>query len=302
MTAQLVVLSSATLNRLTSAIENAEWLDGPSEWVSNLLRRVIPPGPVSDVLTGSPLGHPLHPVLVAIPIGSWAAATYLDLSNGSGDAAERLVALGALAALPTALSGAADLVSTTGAERRVGAVHAAANGVALALYTKSWLARRSGNSRAGKAWALAGAAAIGVSGWLGGHLACALGVGVDTTSFQHLPAEWTGICDDSELTTGHPLRRDVDGVPVLLVRTTNGIFALADRCTHRGGPLHEGAATDDDVTCPWHGSTFRLTDGEVVSGPASRPQTVLEVRIQDERVEVRRPSEPRALRTNPVGV
>jgi nitrite reductase/ring-hydroxylating ferredoxin subunit len=237
-----------------------------------------------------------------VPIGSWLAATFLDFAGGraSRPAAQRLIAFGAVAALPTAFTGASDWVDTTGAERRVGLVHAAMNYTALATYTASWLARRRGRHTRGVALAIAGLSVLGIGGWLGGHLSYALGVGVDTTAFEQLPTEWTDVAAESDVSTT-PLLADADGVPVLLVRDGGSIVAIADRCTHRGAPLHEGDVADGCVTCPWHSSRFRLADGSVVQGPATRPQPVFEVLIADERVSVRRAQEPRALRTNPVG-
>jgi nitrite reductase/ring-hydroxylating ferredoxin subunit len=89
---------------------------------------------------------------------------------------------------------------------------------------------------------------------------------------------------------------------VLLTREPGGkVVAMADRCTHRGGPLHEGWLEDGCVVCPWHESAFDL-DGAVVRGPATRPQLVYETLERDGQVLVRFPDEPRSLRTNPVGV
>jgi nitrite reductase/ring-hydroxylating ferredoxin subunit len=58
-------------------------------------------------------------------------------------------------------------------------------------------------------------------------------------------------------------------------------------CSHAGGPLEEGAAKDGVVTCPWHGSKFRLSDGACLLGPATFPQLRLEARVQKGEVEVR---------------
>ena len=117
---------------------------------------------------------------------------------------------------------------------------------------------------------------MSAAGWLGGHLTYALGVGVDTTAFQSLPTDWT---DAAELSAigDQPLGVDVGGVPVVLFRTAGGIAALAGRCTHRGGPLHEGQVSDGCISCPWHGSRF-AADGAVRSGPATRPQPRLDTR------------------------
>lgn len=158
---------------------------------------------------------------------------------------------------------------------------------------------KGGVAGSGLAASLAGASALGVGGWLGGHLAYALGVGVDTTAFQRGPADWTDVLAAGEVTTA--LRQvEVDGVPVLLTRVDGRIVAINDRCTHRGAPLSDGDRDGDCVQCPWHGSRFALTSGDVVQGPATRPQPVYEVRERGGRVELRR-SEVRALRANPVG-
>lgn len=293
-----------TLDTATAKIEQAAWLDSVTAPVAALVRRALPRGPVRDAASGTPVGHPLHPALVAIPIGSWSAATYLDLLGGKRHrrAARRLIGLGNLAAVPTAMSGANDWAYTQGAERRVGFVHALLNDVAVALFVSSWWARRRGHPIKGVAFSLVGTGVMAAGGWLGGHLAYGLGVGVDTTAFQHAPREWTDVAGDAELVAGKPLQVDADGVPVVLVRQGPKVIALADRCTHRGGPLHEGTVVDDSITCPWHGSRFCLEDGAVAEGPASRPAPVFETRLTGGRIEVRRSVEPRSLRTNPVGV
>ena len=74
---------------------------------------------------------------------------------------------------------------------------------------------------------------------------------------------------------------------MLLARADGGLRALANTCTHAGGPLDEGELADGCVTCPWHGSTFRLDDGSVVRGPASTPQPTYETRVRDGWIEVR---------------
>jgi nitrite reductase/ring-hydroxylating ferredoxin subunit/uncharacterized membrane protein len=291
---------TAALDQVFDRIENAEILDKPSDLIAGLVEKAVPKGPVRDLASGTPIGHPLHPALVALPIGSWTAATYLDLTFGDKRAARRLVGFGILTALPAALTGANDWTTTAGAERRVGFLHALLNDAALTLYASSWLARRRGHHLRGVGLSLAGAAMLGGAGWLGGHLAYALGVGVDTTAFQQFPEDWTDVAAESAVPAEGAVEGDADGVGVFLTRYDGRIVALADRCTHRGGPLHEGSVSDGCVTCPWHESVFALADGSVVRGPATRPQAVAEVRVVDGRVQVRL-STARTLRTNPTG-
>jgi uncharacterized membrane protein len=172
-----------TLDDLVSRLEKNGSFDGLARASRAVVRAVVPAGLV-PLLRGEPLGHPLHPALVAGPIGFWSAASLLDLTGGDATAARRLVAIGTLAALPTAASGAvewADLDPDTAPEAfRVGFVHAVLNDVALLVYLASWRARRREHRARGAALALFGSGVLTASGWLGGHLAYRRGVGVSS--------------------------------------------------------------------------------------------------------------------------
>lgn len=286
---------NAMAERIAASIENATILDAPASLGQKLTAK-IPPGKFKDALSGTPIGHPLHPALVAVPIGAFTGALVLDATCVDRRASRRLIGLGIASALPAAVAGLSDWGDTLGAERRVGVAHAIANSLGLGLMTLSWKARGRGGR--GTVSALVGFGIIGASGWLGGHLAYALGVGVDTTAFQHLPTDWTDACADSDLADGNPHAVTVVDVPVMLLRQNGTLHAIDDRCTHRGGPLHEGTLVDGCVQCPWHGSRFDLDQGTVERGPATRPQPVFETRVVAGRVQVRR-LEERTLRTNP---
>ena len=285
---------NAVLETLADRVEHASALDRPA----GLLQKVaglVPGGRVKDALSGTWLGHPLHPALVAVPVGACVGASLLDATGADPAARRRLVGLGLLASVPAAATGLSDWAETSGAERRVGTLHALSNTVGLALLATSWLRRGRGHD--GSVTALAGTAVLGLSGWLGGHLAYAMGVGVDTTAFQQVPQEWTDAVALDDLPATEPLSVVVGGAGVLLVRDGGTVRALSDRCSHRGAPLHEGSVADGCVTCPWHGSLFELADGAVRRGPATRPQPAFETRVQAGRVQVRR-REERGLRSD----
>jgi len=289
---------AAVLDKLVGKIERAEVLDKPADQiaaVSDWLRKLPGSRAVEDLASGTPIGHPMHPLLVAIPIGSWTSAIIFDLV-GDAEGARRLTGLGVLSAIPAAFTGHSDWSYTDGGERRVGSVHAALNSLALSAYAGSWLARRSGRRGLGVGLSVLGAVAITGGGWLGGHLAYALGVGVDTTAFQKSESEWARVTSASEVPAGTLSTADLNGVPLVLTRNPEGAIAvLADRCTHRGAPLHEGELVDRCVVCPRHGSVFAL-DGAVRQGPATRPQPAYEVDVRGDDVFVRRSDEPRGLR------
>jgi nitrite reductase/ring-hydroxylating ferredoxin subunit len=72
-----------------------------------------------------------------------------------------------------------------------------------------------------------------------------------------------------------------------VLRHQGRICALAERCAHQGGPLSEGELQDGTITCPWHGSTFRVDDGSVVHGPSTFDQPCYETRVRDGFIEVK---------------
>ncbi|MFL6134197.1 MAG: DUF2231 domain-containing protein [Nocardioidaceae bacterium] len=160
---------------LVERIESNSGLDPLVERFRPLAEALVANPTRSDALRGKWLGHALHPLMTDLPIGFWTSALVLDLAGGpsSRDSATRLVGLGILSALPTALTGWAEWATIGQREQRVGVVHANANVVALVLFTASWRARRRGADKRGKSLALAAAAVLGFGGYLGGHLVSA---------------------------------------------------------------------------------------------------------------------------------
>src|SRR5215212_3426825 len=109
-----MALSDTPPHQVVDALESASALDGAAKVVGKTVRNVIPHGPVKDALSGTWLGHALHPLLTDVVIGSFTSATLLDLLGGDEDgrAAERLIAIGLAAYAPTAASGANDWADT----------------------------------------------------------------------------------------------------------------------------------------------------------------------------------------------
>jgi nitrite reductase/ring-hydroxylating ferredoxin subunit len=272
------------------SLEGATALEPAAGWLSGKLGTILGNRRLKDILSGSWLGHPLHPVLTDLPIGALGAATLLELLGGEdADAAvDSLTIVGLLSVAPAAMSGASDWVDTVDRERRLGLVHAMANTGASVLYLAALLSRRGGSRGRARLFSLLGAGALSAGGYAGGHLVFARGVGVDHTVFDDPPSEWTRVARDGDVAEETPVAASAGGYQVMLYRRDDEILALADRCTHAGGPLSEGEVDDDlCVTCPWHGSRFRLADGSIVHGPATAPQPSLEARVADGHIEVR---------------
>jgi len=250
--------------------------------------RLIRPGKVRDALHGVWLGHPLHPVLVQVSSGAWLSASILDVTGGDEAAARHLVAAGLAAALPAAVAGAVDWSEQHEQQMRVGVVHAAGNTLAVGLYGASLISREPRRSRVLR---LAGLAAVSASGLLGGHISFRLAGGANhAEEVPHLVTPgWQHLMASADLPEDKPVRRLLGEVPVVAVRTGGAVHVLADRCSHMSGPLSDSDLADGCLTCPWHGSVFRVADGSVARGPATAPQPSFEVREASGAIEVNLP-------------
>jgi nitrite reductase/ring-hydroxylating ferredoxin subunit/uncharacterized membrane protein len=275
-------------DRLVAAMP---WLDGVAGVLQQVGEPIVgqsAPRPLKDALVGTWLGHPLHPAMVQLPLGFWTSSLALDLA-GEENAADFTLALGLAGAVGAAVTGMAQWQDATNddAPRRLGSLHASLNGVATILYGASLLQRRLGHRATGIGLATAGFTVASVSAWLGGDLAYDLGIGVDRTAFQQAPTDWVDVLDENALEEGVPKRVRAKGYPVMLLKRGAQIDAIAATCPHLGGPLEKGEIDGDNVTCPWHGSVFCVTDGSLLHGPATAPVTAFDVRVEGGRIAVK---------------
>ena len=171
------------LNDATSALENAEALDPAVDGGRAVVETVIGSGGVRDALHGVPVGHTVHPVAVLLPIGAWIGSAILDFVPGSQRASRLLVGAGIAGVLPSVATGLADWSTLRRDQSRVGLVHAATNTVATSLYAVSFVQRGRGRELSGRLFGLAGLAAVGLSGYLGGHLTYRMGASVEQLDY-----------------------------------------------------------------------------------------------------------------------
>ena len=161
------------MSTLPEMLEDVDGLDGAVDRVADVARRFVR-GDTKDALQGKWLGHPLDPMLTDIPIGFWTSGVVLDFLSPrkSRKAASRLIGLGVVSAIPTALAGLTDASAIEDpAERRVAATHALGNVTATAMFALSWRARHKGHHARGVLWSLAGTGVATGAGLLGGNLA-----------------------------------------------------------------------------------------------------------------------------------
>jgi nitrite reductase/ring-hydroxylating ferredoxin subunit/uncharacterized membrane protein len=281
-------------------IRQQNWLEPIADRLQPTIAAALdgPIGPkIARILHGSWLGHPLHVVLTDVPLGSWTAAAVFDLletTNGNRAlrrGADTAITFGLVGATASAITGLADWSKIGGGEpRRIGLAHGLLNATATACYLTSLCLRRNRLRRAGQQFAFLGLIVSTVAAYLGGHLVYKKKLGVDHTADQSAPENFVSVLAEASLADNELKRVNADGMPVLLVRRGQRIYAIAETCSHLGGPLSEGKLEDTSVRCPWHGSCFSLEDGRVIEGPSVHAQPVLEARIRDGQIEVRKSS------------
>lgn len=131
-------------------------------------------------------GHPIHPMLVAVPIGLWIFSLVCDLAPLFGAASPnwQTVALytlagGIVGALLAAVPGFIDMLSLAPPIRRTALVHMGINLTVVGLYAINLWLRLGGSTLV---WlSVLGLGLLVVSGWLGGKMVFEHGVGVGRT-------------------------------------------------------------------------------------------------------------------------
>ncbi len=250
---------------------------------------------IRNFLNGTWLGEPLHVVLTDVPIGAWTVTIIfdaLDLIRKRREfslAADTSLAVGLLGAAGAAFTGITDWSDVDPPARRLGLIHGLLNVGVTALFATSFFLRKRNSRTGGRVSAALGYGLMSLSAHLGGKMVYEHRVGVDRTAGESFPDDFTAILAESKLAESTPTRAMHEGVPILLVRRGQRIFALAETCSHFSGPLSEGKLVGDSIECPYHASRFALDDGHVTNGPAVHRQPCLEVRVRSGQIEVRKP-------------
>ncbi len=280
-------------------VETQTWLDKVADPIQNWLLKFFgqpgtPTRKFKDVLNGTWLGHTLHPVLTDIPIGSWAGTLLLDIAwlsnqnDGVADGADLTLGLGLVGALGSVITGLADWSDQIDVDRRVGLVHGLLNIAITSTNVASLILRRTGQRRTGIALSTAGFLTALFTAYLGGELTLGKGIGINHVAFEGGSDDYVPVMNAQDLQEGKLTRVDVAGVPAVLLKQGNALYAICATCTHMGGPLDEGTLEDGVVQCPWHGSRFRMSDGSIVSGPAAYAEPTFSVRVRNGMIELRR--------------
>ena len=179
------------LRHLYNRVESASFLDGVSAALQQRIQAGLGRTAVGDRLRGDWLGHPIHPALVAAPIGMWTASLAFDTVLRDHRTARRLIGLGLLTTPPALATGWADWSERDVRQRRVGLVHAGANATGIVLMLASFRRRRrnpAARDVVATGLSMAALGAVGAGGALGGHLVFGQGAGLAMTPANDGPA------------------------------------------------------------------------------------------------------------------
>jgi nitrite reductase/ring-hydroxylating ferredoxin subunit len=260
---------------------NKRWIG----WISHRL------GPLTDLLHGRWLGHPLHAATTDVPVGALTVSLVLDVFN-QRPAADVALVIGILFMLLSAVIGAVDYADTDGTALTQATVHSTVMVLSLVAYLVS-LAIRAGDPAdrlAAVVTSVAGYGLLTIGAFVGGHVVYALGNMVRQHAFLSRGTKWQPLDLDAgtELADATPTRVRFGSELLVLVRMGETIHALHEKCAHAGGPLAKGTVVDGCLQCPWHGSRFELATGHVRRGPSVYDQPHYEVRHGDQGWEARR--------------
>lgn len=233
-------------------------------------------------------GHPLHPILVCFPIAFFIGALIFDVlallnDQNFNQTAVYMVIAGLVGGLAAAIPGLIDFIFTvppnsTGKKRA--AKHGLINFGVILIFSASLFFRLQ--MQPVPKLLIVGLEVIGVilltfAGWMGGTLVYRNQIGVDHRyagagkwKEEYLKATNGRVefANTSGLEINQMRLLHVDGKRIVVARTETGWAAFSDHCTHRGGSLAGGALVCRAVQCPWHGSQFDVTIGDVIAGPA----------------------------------
>jgi nitrite reductase/ring-hydroxylating ferredoxin subunit/uncharacterized membrane protein len=261
-------------------------LGGPGRWLQTFLN-------------GTWLGHSLHAVLVDVVIGGATAALLLDILRvffgiaGLEDATFWVVLLVFLSALGAVVTGLTDYKDTNHdtPARDVAGLHGLINLVATFGFGVSTFQRAADDHDAAFWVLLVSYLVVSVGGYIGGHIVYKYGYMVNFNAFARgkRAAEFTPVVPLVDLPEESPTKVTFGATSIMLVRRGDVVHALKESCSHLGGPLSQGELKGDTITCPWHFSTFRVTDGAVIHGPASSRQVRYEARVNAGQVELQGP-------------
>ncbi len=96
--------------------------------------------------------------------------------------------------------------------------------------------------------------------------------------------QWHPVGKIDDVSPGHGKQVVIEGKALALFNLEGMFYAIDDTCTHAGASLAEGSVASSVVTCPWHGATFDIITGAVLSDPAYEGVSPYKVKVDGDDV------------------
>ena len=96
----------------------------------------------------------------------------------------------------------------------------------------------------------------------------------------------TRVAATKDVPPGKAVAVSVGNKRIALFNVNGQYYAIDDECTHDGGPLSEGELAGTIVTCPWHGATFEVKTGDVLSDPAYEKVNSYKVEVEGQEIKI----------------
>ncbi|MGN6400566.1 MAG: DUF2231 domain-containing protein [Flavisolibacter sp.] len=243
--------------------------------------------------------HPIHPILVSLPIAFFIGAFVFDLlslitgNHSFWQTGYYSAIAGIIGAILAAVPGAIDYFFTvppkSSAKKRA-TKHALINVVNLVLFIVIVFYRQKENANTSVviiAEAI-GVILLSIAGWMGGTLVHRNQIGIDhryaeagkwKEAYFDTNDQKIQVADAKELKLNAMKLVHVNKQRIVIGRTEKGYVAFSDHCTHRGGSLTDGTLICGTVQCPWHGSQFDVESGAVKAGPAK--EKIITYRLEE---------------------
>ena len=248
--------------------------------------------------------HPLHPILVSFPLAFFTGTLLFHLAGWLLDKPALLstsyylniagVGFAVLAAIPGLIDFLFTLPPKSSGKKRA-ATHGITNVTMLLIFTVAFFYRRNAdaNQYIIVAMEFAGVGLMSFAGWLGGTLVYRNQIGVDHRYAN--AGKWNEAYYDEDSGRIEVARKEelkinamkllhIKNKRIVLGRTETKYVAFEDSCPHRGGSLADGALACGTVQCPWHGSQYDVSNGELKAGPARKGIRTYEVKEEDGKV------------------
>lgn len=103
---------------------------------------------------------------------------------------------------------------------------------------------------------------------------------------EKVMGEMARVASTKDVAPGQAIAVEVQGHRIAVFNVNGEFHAIGDTCTHRGGPLSQGKVEGSTVTCPWHGATFDIRTGNVLSPPAPAGVASYKVVVEDGQIKL----------------